>query len=103
MFQAMRSKLRTSLQIKLPMVACLLADMAEANDTTDNGESTKVKRKSLNRRERKSLPSKEEIAEKRYILNKDFILFYRYLLIVSFFHLVLLSKLHKDSTVLIHV
>ncbi|KAG0604774.1 hypothetical protein M758_9G006400 [Ceratodon purpureus] len=46
-------------------------DMAEANGKTENGEAskngepTKVKRKFLNRRERKSLPSKEEIAQKR--------------------------------------
>ena len=52
-------------------------DMAEANGKTENGEATKngeptkVKRKFLNRRERKSLPSKEEIAQKRYVMNKD--------------------------------
>jgi hypothetical protein len=47
-------------------------DMAEVNGKTENGEPAKVKRKFLNRRERKSLPSKEEIAQKRYGLNKEF-------------------------------
>ena len=51
-------------------------DMADASDKSENGEATKngvsmkVKKKFLNRRERKSLPSKEEIAQKRYAFSK---------------------------------
>jgi len=50
-------------------------DMAEANGKTKDGEPTKFKRKFLNRRERKSLPSKEEIAQKRYDLQNVSMLF----------------------------
>jgi ribosomal RNA methyltransferase Nop2 len=40
-------------------------DMAEANGKSKAGEAPKEKRKKLNRRDRKALPSKEEIAQKR--------------------------------------
>lgn len=43
-------------------------DMDVPNGKAENSEPAKVKRKFLNRRERKSLPSKEEIAQQRYTL-----------------------------------
>lgn len=45
-------------------------DMAEANGKIKTAEVPKEKRKKLNRRDRKALPSKEEIAQKRYSYDK---------------------------------
>lgn len=84
-------------------------DMAEANGkiedgkATKNSEPTKVKRKFLNRRERKSLPSKEEIAQKRYVLNNNFDTVLWRSISFDMFSRISLAEPHKEAAVIIHV
>ena len=61
-------------------------NMADANGGTENGVPKKVKRKFLDRRARKNLPSKEDIANTRYVLCTSSHILWRLVWHLQFLH-----------------